>query len=544
MATTDADQRNGLLDALEERGFDDLAIRSLTAGATLVRLGERGGDAYLLESGHLHVVDDDGGVLAEIVPGNLVGEYVALAGGERTATIVAAEASVVRVIAPSVLEDLLGSSPSLAADVRDTSVQRIMDTRLHGILGALLATPSPTVVDDIADRGTWRHLAAGEALFTAGDPADSGFVVVSGRLRRLSAQDEHRSTGYVAAGSVVGEEGFAGGSRAVSVAAVRDTVVLEIGGEAFASLLVDHPREIAPLALRLAGGVEPPRRRLERTIAIAVTTDTDQRQVTSRLADQLSQLGNTAHLWSARVDATLDRAGIAQAERGDPTEIRLLEYLAQTEQESCYLVLEPDAGSSAWSSRTLRQCDVLAIVASADPSTDERVRVEQLMQEAGSSTLRVLVLVHPSDADRPRGTAETMRRWAGDHVLHVRAGSVEDSARVARTLAGQPVGLVLGGGGARGFAGLGVFRAMRQLGIPAHEAHRRGLMFRAHDEEVLREQRAMRSDQDSFIRTVRLQTETLEELMRSDVKEESHIERDGAWDAESLRREFGGGETA
>jgi len=85
---------------------------------------------------------------------------------------------------------------------------------------------------------------------------------------------------------------------------------------------------------------------------------------------------------------------------------------------------------------------------------------------------------------------------------------------------------------------------MRLLGVPAHEAHRRGLMFRAHDEEVLREQRTMRSDQESFIRSVRLQTETLEELMRSDVKEESHLERDGAWDAESLRREFGGGETA
>jgi hypothetical protein len=54
----------------------------------------------------------------------------------------------------------------------------------------------------------------------------------------------------------------------------------------------------------------------------------------------------------------------------------------------------------------------------------------------------------------------------------------------------------------------------------------------------------MRSDRASFIRSVRLQTETLEELMRSDVKEESHLERDGAWDAESLRREFGGGETA
>jgi monovalent cation:proton antiporter-2 (CPA2) family protein len=84
---------------------------------------------------------------------------------------------------------------------------------------------------------------------------------------------------------------------------------------------------------------------------------------------------------------------------------------------------------------------------------------------------------------------------------------------------------------------------MRLLGVPAHEAHRRGLMFRSHDEKVLREQRAMRSDRASFARTVRLQTETLETLLRSDAEEEVHLERDGAWDSDSLRREFGGDET-
>jgi predicted acylesterase/phospholipase RssA len=70
------------------------------------------------------------------------------------------------------------------------------------------------------------------------------------------------------------------------------------------------------------------------------------------------------------------------------------------------------------------------------------------------------------DADRPRGTSEVIGRFNADHVLHARAGSVPDMARVARTLAGRPVGLVLGGGGARGFACLGVYRAMTALGIP------------------------------------------------------------------------------
>eukprot|EP00967_Tisochrysis_lutea_P094747 scaffold137832_cov28-Tisochrysis_lutea.AAC.2 len=39
-------------------------------------------------------------------------------------------------------------------------------------------------------------------------------------------------------------------------------------------------------------------------------------------------------------------------------------------------------------------------------------------------------------------------------------------ARLARSLAGMTFGLVLGGGGARGLAHLGVLRAMREEGVP------------------------------------------------------------------------------
>lgn len=41
-----------------------------------------------------------------------------------------------------------------------------------------------------------------------------------------------------------------------------------------------------------------------------------------------------------------------------------------------------------------------------------------------------------------------------------------DFARLGRILTGSAVGLVLGGGGARGAAHIGVIRAMREHGIP------------------------------------------------------------------------------
>ena len=419
-----------------------------------------------MSEGRLEVLGSDGSTLSEIGPDQLVGEYVALVGGERTASIRAAEPSVVQVVDSEALEVLLEEHPEVADAVRAESARRIQDTRMREVLAEMLGGVATAVVDTFVARGTTRRLEGGDVLFQAGEPARSAYVVVSGRLRQVSVSDPARSTGYLAAGSIVGEEGLAGGHRHVTIEAVRDCVLLEVGTEEFREMLVEHPREVAPLALGLAAGVRPPRRVLDRTVAVAVTADVNPRQVTSRIADRMAEIGPTKHLWSARIDANLDRPGIAQAADHGPGEIRLLDYLARLEHDTCYLVLEPDATMTSWSQRALRQADVLAVVASATPGPEEQARITELMRHSGPRTLRVLVLMQAADADRPRGTSEVISRFSADHVLHARAGSVQDMARVARTLAGRPVGLVLGGGGARGFACLGVYRALTALGIP------------------------------------------------------------------------------
>src|SRR5689334_8140536 len=45
-------------------------------------------------------------------------------------------------------------------------------------------------------------------------------------------------------------------------------------------------------------------------------------------------------------------------------------------------------------------------------------------------------------------------------------GMAADLDRLARFLDGKAVGLVLGGGGARGFAHIGVIRALEEAGVP------------------------------------------------------------------------------
>ena len=49
---------------------------------------------------------------------------------------------------------------------------------------------------------------------------------------------------------------------------------------------------------------------------------------------------------------------------------------------------------------------------------------------------------------------------------HLRKDNMNDIKRLTRFLNGQAIGLVLGGGGARGFAHIGVLKAFEELKIP------------------------------------------------------------------------------
>src|SRR6185437_7568175 len=76
-----------------------------------------------------------------------------------------------------------------------------------------------------------------------------------------------------------------------------------------------------------------------------------------------------------------------------------------------------------------------------------------------------LVLMHRG-SDRAFGTIEWLRHRtiAGHH--HVYAAQSGSYDRLARFVTGMANGLVLSGGGARGFAHIGVLRALREAAIP------------------------------------------------------------------------------
>jgi NTE family protein/lysophospholipid hydrolase len=88
------------------------------------------------------------------------------------------------------------------------------------------------------------------------------------------------------------------------------------------------------------------------------------------------------------------------------------------------------------------------------------------MESDVTAARRWLVILHPDGSRPPSGT----RRWLGKRRLelhhHVRWDTDADFERLARFVRGRAIGLVLGGGGARGVAHFGAIRALVDSGVP------------------------------------------------------------------------------
>jgi len=84
--------------------------------------------------------------------------------------------------------------------------------------------------------------------------------------------------------------------------------------------------------------------------------------------------------------------------------------------------------------------------------------------------------------------------------------------------------------------------ALKILGHRAYRATRAARTFKKHDEKALKHLAAVRGDRKQYLNTTREKIAQLEELMLSDLKDDT-LYYDEGWDSESLRKEVTGGNT-
>lgn len=317
-------------------------------------------------------------------------------------------------------------------------------------------------LDEVVGHLEWLIVPGGQVLCRQGEPSDGLYLVASGRLSivRELPGGEDVVLSHAGRGDSLGEvAALTGNTRSATVRALRDSVLARLARTGLDRLLERHPRIILALTRRLATwiGPEPSPERGRGCVAVAVVSAHEGvplPEFAVRLAAALSRIGPTLHLSAQRIDSVYSA-----------NENRLGAWIDEQESDHAFLLYEADPTLTPWTRRCLRQADRVLVVGDGDhePTLGELAGV--LVRREGRPR-EELVLLHLRKKERPHGTA----KWLALHTFlrhhHIRTELPGDFDRLARFVNGTPVGLVLGGGGARGFAHIGVIRALEEAGIP------------------------------------------------------------------------------
>jgi NTE family protein len=336
----------------------------------------------------------------------------------------------------------------------------------ESVLFAGLSAPS---IDALAAIASPLSLRSGERLFSEGETADHLYVVATGRLRVMI---NDRLAGVVGALEPIGEIGLLSGEpRTATIEAIRDSQLIQIRKDQLLEFMVGNPHALVATTRVIIARLRKNQREQKRSSArsarnfavIAGTHGVDAAGVARALHERLAAQDTSRLLDEPSVDAELGESVSATPLNDSDNNARLTEWLNKLERNHRYLVYSAGKEPDAWAARSMRQADRVLVVLRA---TDTPVMTPMIdaLRRSGIFAVVELVILRPPGADGGDVTAWKALAGARAHYF-VRPGNEADFAALVRQLTGRAIGLVLGGGGARGFAHLGLLRALEERGM-------------------------------------------------------------------------------
>jgi NTE family protein len=352
-----------------------------------------------------------------------------------------------------------------------------MDQNRRNTLVKCLATVfgpgQDSLIEEILPHLDLVELNGGQTLVQKADPADAVYFVVSGRLRALvNSEEQQVNVDEITRGDTFGASGvLMKQEHPETILAIRDSLLARMPDKAFEELWHRFPefsKRMAHLMVaRMKRNSKSTQSQKPATVCIVPISDGfDIASFSNALKDAMTRFGTVTLQMRDTVESRFGR-GAADARPTEERYQKLSVWLDDIEQDHDFTLLIADDGESEWTRRCIRHADEVLFVARMDaPMRIHPIEKRLCMgDDAITAARQTIVLFHPDWQRYPTGTGAWFDRRPIDALYHIRPERDSDIARLARILTGNATGLVLSGGGAKGFAHLGVYKALQEAGI-------------------------------------------------------------------------------
>jgi len=466
----------------------------LTKGQVLFNQGDDSDFVYVVISGKLSAffVSSKGifKTIGTIEPPEPIGEFGALSGESRSLTIRAdVETELVGlgcedfkqlcqefptilldtvkpIIARSLKTIKLFEEPQIQNEVEATAQLKKMTAEDRRLVAALKRM---TVFGNVKHERIiqllphFKHLKldAGKILFRQGEESDYIYIVVSGKLSAVltTTRGEYRALGTVGPGETVGELGVLSGfARSLTIGVLEEVELIGLPSYIFRQLCQEYTSilltTVDPIINRALQTIKllQGEKLIENIVIFPACQNTDFVSFKKTFEVSVTQQKNMKLIHDNHMDP-YDYIKLERASEKDGTKCHVffldafekiaLHYL--TEKVSRFYLVA-DAMKSVYTDETADQ--ILKIIARFPHVT------------------LYLILLYPDGTATPTTTSAWLtKKYNFSLHHHVRRNRNEDYQRLCRFMNGTAVGLVLGGGGTKGLAHIGVIRALLEKNI-------------------------------------------------------------------------------
>jgi NTE family protein len=306
------------------------------------------------------------------------------------------------------------------------------------VLAALMAADDSEVL----------HLAlpGGGTLIEAGETSGMVYVLRAGRLAAVRAGNPPELLGLIWPGEAIGEISLlADIPHTATVVALRDSELLAMPRAAFLDAVQKHPAILLELMRTMIARSRNQRGSARLAVTFGFLATGDGPAITplvDRLRREVEESGAPAALLTAEC-------------LSHPTG-----WFSEREEEHDFVFYVAEAAEANWAAHCVRQADRCFLVGRGDGDPPDA--------PASRATVKPvdLLLVHPAECVHPSSGHAWQKALSCRRIFHIRQDDKADIARLARVITGRSVGVVLSGGGARGYAHVGALKALRECGVP------------------------------------------------------------------------------
>ncbi len=298
-----------------------------------------------------------------------------------------------------------------------------------------------------------------DILFKQGDPSTHFYVLISGTLiAGVVTASGGKFIGSIESGESVGELGaLSGEDRTLTVKAAQKSRLLMLSSEEFIKLCNQYPTIILET-------IKPIINRSQRNIKI-ISSEKECNYVGIIIQNKKVPIQKIKEKFIKNLPIDREYAFICDSDLNEDKIVKLLEGY---EKKYTSIIAILDSEETALSKIILEKSSTVYLISDTeldkelDPFANEIINSNHYRSRIKFEH----ILLHKTPKPFPKNTLTWIDKEKFFQHHHLRIESNSDYQRLLRFFSGNAIGLVLGGGGARGWLHIGVLKALHESKIP------------------------------------------------------------------------------